>query len=46
MNMMKITIRDWAIIIFLFFAGLAYIAKAEATVPEQNNQTVNRIIIN
>ena len=40
MNMMKITIKDWTIIIFVFFAGLAYIAKAEAAVPEQDIQTI------
>lgn len=46
MNMMKITIRDWTIIIFVFFAGLAYIAKAEAVVPEQYAQITYGTVIN
>jgi|APSaa5957512535_1039671.scaffolds.fasta_scaffold89477_2 hypothetical protein len=46
MIMMKITIRDWTIIIFVFFAGLAYIAKAEAVVPEKNIQTIYEKVTN
>ena len=42
---MNVTIKDWILIVIIFSAGLAYIAKSEETLSVQYNNEIEINIV-